>query len=174
MYFFFTTPNQLTGHERISPQRREKFFATFPLHILAFYGSTPYLLKNETVTQVLVKLGIILTCKPKCKGLFPGTKACKHHRTTQCKLANVKLRFFHFIYDIHLSQLHTLVKLASDNQLRPLTDSTSQYESMLPEAKLSSTCSISFALHVLFHMALACVNIPFLFCHRYLPDMTRR
>ena len=98
MYFFFETPNQLTGNERISPQRCEKVFAEFPLCIPTLYGSTPYLLKNETVAQVSVKLGIILTCKPKCKGLFRSRKACKHHRTTQCKLANVKPRFFHFIY----------------------------------------------------------------------------
>ena len=43
MYFFVTTPNQLTGHERISAQRSEKFFAEFPFHIPALYGSTPYL-----------------------------------------------------------------------------------------------------------------------------------
>ena len=70
MYFFFTTPNQLTGHERISPQRCETFFAEFALHMTSLYGSTPYLLKNETVVQVSVKLEIILTCKPKCKGYF--------------------------------------------------------------------------------------------------------
>ena len=116
MYFFFTTPNQLTGHERISPQRCEKVFAEFPLHIPALYGSTPYLLKNETVVQVSVKLGIILTCKPKSKGLFRSRKACKHHRTTQCKLANVKPLSCHFIlFTMHLSRLHTLVKLASHN-----------------------------------------------------------
>ena len=54
MYFFFTTPNQLTDRERISPQRCEKVFAEFPLHIPALYGSTPYLLKNETVVQLSV------------------------------------------------------------------------------------------------------------------------
>ena len=82
MYFFFTTPDQLTGHERISPQRCEEVFAEFPLHIPALYGSTPYLLKNETVVvQVSVK----------------------HHRTTQCKLANLKPRFFHFIYHAFIS-----------------------------------------------------------------------
>ena len=106
-YFFFTTPNQLTGHERISPKRCEKVFAEFPLHIPALYGSTPYLLKNETVVQVSVKLGIILTCKPKCKGLFRSRKACKHHRTTQCKLANAKRRFCHFIYHAFISIAHT-------------------------------------------------------------------
>ena len=74
MYFFFTTPNQLTGHERISPQRCEKVFAEFPLHIPALYGSTPYL---------------------------------KHHRTTQCKLANVKPLFCHFIYHAFISIAHT-------------------------------------------------------------------
>ena len=82
--FFFTTPsNQLTGHERISPQRCEKVFDEFPLHIPALYGSTPSLLKNETVVRVSVKLGITLTCKPKCKGLFHSRRACKHHRTAQ-------------------------------------------------------------------------------------------
>ena len=107
MYFFFTTPrNQLTGHERISPQRCEKVFDEFPLHIPALYGSTPYLLKNETVVLVSVKLGIVLICKPKCKGLFRSRKACKHDRTTQCKLAKVKPRFFHFIYNAFISIAH--------------------------------------------------------------------
>ena len=107
MYFFFKTANQLTGHERISPQKdAKKFFSEFPLHIPALYGSTPYLLKNETVVQS-VKLGIILTCKPKCKGLFRSRRACKHHRTTQCKLANVKPRFFHFIYHAFISIAHS-------------------------------------------------------------------
>ena len=107
--FFLHNPwsCQLKGHERISPQRCEKCFAEFPLHILALYGSTPYLLKNETVVQVSVKLGIILTCKPKCKGLFRSGRACKHHRTTQCKLANVKPRFFHFIYYAFISIAHS-------------------------------------------------------------------
>ena len=107
--FFLHNPwsCQLKGHERISPQRCEKCFAEFPLHILALYGSTPYLLKNETVVQVSVKLGIILTCKPKCKGLFRSGRACKHHRTTQCKLANVKPRFSHFIYYAFNSIVHS-------------------------------------------------------------------
>ena len=156
MYFFFTTPNQLAGHERISPQKDAKNFSLSFLYIfrLELYGSTPYLIKNETVVQVSVKLGIILTCKPKCKGLFRSRRACKHHRTTQCKLANVKPRFFHFIYHAFISIVHSC-ELALDNQLRPLTDSTSQYENMLREAE--STCSISFfffifPLHVLtFH-----------------------
>ena len=100
MYFFFTTPNQLAGHERISPQKDAKNFSLSFLYIfrLELYGSTPYLIKNETVVQVSVKLGIILTCKPKCKGLFRSRRARKHHRTTQCKLPNVKPRFFPFIY----------------------------------------------------------------------------
>ena len=54
-----------------------------------------------------VKLGIILTCKSKCKGLFRSRKACKHHRTAQCKLANVKPRFFHFIYHVFISIAHS-------------------------------------------------------------------
>ena len=107
MYFFFTTPNRLTGHERISPQKCEKVLAEFLSHIPGLYGSSPYLLKNKTVVQVSVKLGIILTCKPKCKGLFRSRKACKHHRTTQCKLANVKPRFFHFIYHAFISIAHS-------------------------------------------------------------------
>ena len=107
MYFFFTNPsNQLTGHERISPQRCKRVFDAFPLHIPALYGSSPYLLKNEPVVRVSVKLGIILTCKPKCKDLFRSRKACKHYRTTQCKLANVKPRFFHFIYHAFISIAH--------------------------------------------------------------------
>ena len=108
MYFFFKTPNQLTDHERISPQKDAKNFSlSFPLHIPVLYGSTPYLLKNETVVQVSVKLGTILTCKPKCKGLFRSRRACKHHRTTQCKLANVKPRFFHLIYHAFISIAHS-------------------------------------------------------------------
>lgn len=109
MYFFFTTPNQLAGHERISPQKDAKNFSLSFLYIfrLELYGSTPYLIKNETVVQVSVKLGIILTCKPKCKGLFRSRRACKHHRTTQCKLANVKPRFFHFIYHAFISIAHS-------------------------------------------------------------------
>ena len=53
MYFFFTTLNQLAGHERISPQRCEKFFAEFPLHIPAWYGLTPYLIKSATPNNFL-------------------------------------------------------------------------------------------------------------------------
>ena len=102
IYFFFASPNQLTGRERISPEKRcEKVFTEFPLHISALYGSTPYLLKNETVVQ------LILTCKSKCKGLFRSRRACKHHRKTQCKLAHVKPRFFHFIYHALISIAHS-------------------------------------------------------------------
>ena len=35
----------------IATKRCEKVFAEFPLHIPVLYGSTPYLLKNETVSQ---------------------------------------------------------------------------------------------------------------------------
>ena len=56
-----------------------------------------YLQKYETVVQVPLKLGIILTCKTERKGLFRSRKACKHHRTTLRELANVKPRSFHFI-----------------------------------------------------------------------------
>ena len=85
MYFFFATPNQLTGRERISPQKdTKKVFAEFPLHIPALYGSTPCLLKNETVVQLSVsQTRYDLYLQSKCKGLFRGRKACKHHRTTQ-------------------------------------------------------------------------------------------
>ena len=77
MYFFFTTPsNQLTGHERISPQRCKRVFDAFPLHIPALYRSSPYLLKNEPVVRVSVKLGIILTCNanPNAKIYFAVEK----------------------------------------------------------------------------------------------------
>ena len=72
MYFFFTTPNQLAGHERISPQKDAKNFSLSFLYIfrLELYGSTPYLIKNETVVQVSVKLGIILTTNPNAKVHF--------------------------------------------------------------------------------------------------------
>ena len=65
------------------------------------------LLKNETVVQVSAKRGIILTCKPKCKGLFRSWRACKHHRTKQCKFAHVKPRLFHFIYHAFISIAHS-------------------------------------------------------------------
>ena len=165
MYFFFTTPSQLTGHER--KKRCEKVFAEFPLHIPASYGSTPYLLKNETVVQVSVKLGIILTCKPKCKGLFRSRKACKHRRTTQCKLASVKPRFFQFIYNAFIS-----IALSCEISLRQLVATFKRLNK--PVWKYVKR---SWAVHVLFlffHIALVCVNIPFLFYYRQLPDMTRR
>ena len=54
-----------------------------------------------------VKLGIILTCKTRCKGLFRNRKACKHHRTTLRELANVKLRFCHLIYHSFISIAHS-------------------------------------------------------------------
>ena len=64
-----------------------KLFTEFPLHIPGLYRSTPYLLKYKTVVQVSVKLGIMVTCKTECKGLFHSGKAYKHHRTlTLCKL----------------------------------------------------------------------------------------
>ena len=43
----------------------------------------------------------------RCKGLFRSRKECKHHRTAQCKLANVKPRFFHFIYHAFNSIAHS-------------------------------------------------------------------
>ena len=63
--------------------------------------------KYETVVQVSVKLGIILTCKTECKGLFRSRKACKHHRTTLRELAKVKPRFFHLIYHPFVSIAHS-------------------------------------------------------------------
>ena len=54
-----------------------------------------------------VKLGIILTCKTECKGLFRSRKTCKHHRTTLRELANVKPRFFHLIYHPFISIAHS-------------------------------------------------------------------
>ena len=85
----------------------QKLFTEFPLHIPGLYGSTPYLQKYETTIQVSVKLGIILTCKTECKGLFRSRKACKHHRTTLRKLADVKPRFFHLIYHAFISIAHS-------------------------------------------------------------------
>ena len=114
--FFLHNPwsCQLKGHERISPQRCEKCFAEFPLHILALYGSTPYLLKNETVVQVSVKLGIILTCNPNAKVYFAVEK-----RVNIIEQRNVNwLMWNHVSFTLstmHSSQLHTLVKLVSDN-----------------------------------------------------------
>ena len=64
-------------------------------------------IKYETVVQVSVKLGIILTCKTECKGLFRSRKACKHHRTTLRELTNVKPRFFHLIYHSFISIAHS-------------------------------------------------------------------
>ena len=64
-------------------------------------------IKYETVVQVSVKLGIILTCKTECKGLFRSRKACKHHRATLRELANLKPRFFHLIYHSFISIVHS-------------------------------------------------------------------
>ena len=99
-----------------------KLFTEFPLHIQGLYGSTPYLQKYETVVQVSVKLGIILTCKTECKGLFRSRKACKHHRTTLRELANVKPRFFHLIYHAftsiaHSCEIHLRKLVATFNRL---------------------------------------------------------
>ena len=108
IYLFFTNPNQLTHHERISSQRCENFSLSF-LYIFRVYMGLHTLpaIKYETVVQVSVKLGIILTCKTECKGLFRSRKACKHHRTTLRELANVKPRFFHLIYHPFISIAHS-------------------------------------------------------------------
>ena len=103
LFFLHWNPNQLTHHERISSQRCENFSLSFLYIFRVLYGSTPYLQKYETVVQVSVKLGIILTCKTECKGLFRSGKACKHHRTTLRKLVNVKPRFSHLIYHAFMS-----------------------------------------------------------------------
>ena len=92
---------------RQKKMRKSFRWVSFTYYIPVLYGSTPYLLKNETVVQLSVKVGIILTCKPKYKGLFRSRRACKHNRTTQCKLANVKPRFFHFIYHVFISIAHS-------------------------------------------------------------------
>ena len=134
IYFFFTNPNQLTHHERISSQRCKNF-------------STPYLQKYETTIQVSVKLGIILTCKTECKGLFRSRKACKHHRTTLRKLADVKPRFFHLIYHAFISIAHSC-----EINLRQLVATFNR----LPVWKYVKR---SWAPHVL-------INIPFLSCYR--------
>ena len=161
MYFFLTTPNQLMRNRRISPQRCEQLFADFPFHIPALYGWV-YTLSAWvwTVVQVSVKFGIMSTCKPKCKSLFRNRKACKHHRTTQCKLANVKPRFFHFIYHAFISIAHSC-----EISLRQLVATFNRLNK--PVWKYVKR---SWALHVLFllffHIALECVNIPFLFCYR--------
>ena len=75
-----------------------------------------HLRKCETAVQVSVKLGLILACKTECKGLFRSRRACKHHRTTLRKLADVKPRFFHLIYRVFISIAHSCeISLASDN-----------------------------------------------------------
>ena len=110
-------------------------------------------IKYETVVQVSVKLGIILTCKTECKGLFRSRKACKHHRTTLRELANVKLRFCHLIYHSFISIAHSC-----EINLRQLVATFNR----LPVWKYVKR---SWAPHILFffHIALACINIPFLF-----------
>ena len=110
IYFFFATPNQLTGRERISRQKDTKKFSLSCLYIFRLYmGLHLACLKMKLLFnfKVSVKLGMIFTCKSKCKGLFRSRKACKHHRTTQSKLANVKPRFFHFIYHAFNSIAHS-------------------------------------------------------------------
>ena len=98
-----------------------------------------------------VKLGIILTCKSKCKGLLRSRRACKHHRTTQCKLANVKPRFltlYAFISVAHSCEISLRQLVATFNRLK------SQYENMLREAELHMVYYFFFILrlHVLtFH-----------------------
>ena len=94
-----------------------KLFTEFPLHIPGLYGSTPYLQKYETVVQASVKLGIILTCKTECKGLFRSRKACKHHRATLRELAKVKPRFFHLIYHPHSCEINLRQLVATFNRL---------------------------------------------------------
>ena len=157
----------MTGRERISSQRCENFFAEFPWHIPALYGSTPYLLKNETVVQVSVKLGIILTCKPKSKGLFRSRKACKHHRTTQCKLANVKPRSCHFIYHAFISIAHTC-----EISLTQLVATFHRLNKLVWKYVRRS-----WARHVLFLffiLPLHVLTFHFFFATGNLPDMTRR
>ena len=139
-----------------------KLFTEFSLHIPGLYGSTPYLQKYETVVQVSVKLGIILTCKTECKGLFRSRKACKHHRTTLRELANVKLRFCHLIYHSFISIAHSC-----EINLRQLVATFNR----LPVWKYVKR---SWAPHDFFYIALACMNIPFLFCYRWRPQMTKR
>ena len=117
IYFFFTNPNQLTHHERISSKRCKNLFTEFPLHIQGLYGSKPYLQKYETAVQVSVKRGIILTCKTECKGWFRSRKACKHHRATLRELAKVKPRFFHLIYHPHSCEINLRQLVATFNRL---------------------------------------------------------
>ena len=133
-----------------------KLFTEFPLHIPGLYGSTPYLQKYETVVQVSVKLGIILTCKTECKGLFRSRKACKHHRTTLRELINVKSRSFHLlIYHPFVSIAHSC-----EINLRQLVVTFNR----LPVWKYVKR---SWAPHDFFiYIALACIDIPFLFCYR--------
>ena len=65
----------------------------------------------------VVKLGIILTCKTECKGLFRSRKACKHHRTTLRELAKVKPRFFHLIHHPHSCEINLRQLVATFNRL---------------------------------------------------------
>ena len=103
-----------------------------------------------------VKLGIILTCKSKCKGLFRSRKACKHHRTAQCKLANVKPRFFHFvIYHVFISIAHSC-----EISLRQLVATFNRLNK--PVWKYIKR---SWALHVLFHFFILPLHVlTFHFC----------
>ena len=126
-------------------KKMRKLFTEFPLHILGLYGSTPYLQKYETVVQVSVKLGIILTCKTECKGLFRSRKACKHHRATQRELAKVKPRFFHLIYHPFVSIAHSC-----EINLRQLVATFNR----LPVWKYVKR---SWALHILFFSYCPCL-----------------
>ena len=122
----------------------QKLLTEFPLHIPGLHGSTPYLQKYETTVQVSVKLGIFLTCKTECKGLLLSRKACKHHRLTLRKLADVKPRFFHLIY-------HAFISIAHSCEIS-LT-------------QLVATFKRSSAPRVLFlYIYCNCINIPFVFC----------
>ena len=93
-----------------------KLFTEFPLHIPGLYGSTLYLQRYETIVEVSVKLGIILTCKTECKGLFCSGKACKRHRTTLRELADVKPLNLPRIYPAHSCEINLRQLVATFNR----------------------------------------------------------
>ena len=94
-----------------------------------------------------------------CKGLFRSRKACKHHRTTLRELAkNVKPRFFHLIYHAFISIAHSC-----EINLRQLVATFNR----LPVWKYVNRSWVPHVLYIyFFHIALACINIPFLLCYR--------
>ena len=111
MYFFFTTLNQLAGHERISPQRCEKFFAGFPLHIPALYGLTPYLIKSSTpnnflrIVWVWSAICFKIMTRQTC-GFFPRILTIISATRYTCVFLSRILAFYSQVYDHFLTNAH--------------------------------------------------------------------